>query len=89
MTSPVRIKNVSARIADNRIGVLLTLDAGDGAEPAIFELPLDTLGELTATLTRLDRDIIDAMSRYRAERGLTTWDATVESLLAAVDVRVP
>jgi hypothetical protein len=38
---------------------------------------------------RLDRDIIEAMSRYRAERGLTTWDATVESLLAAVDVRVP
>jgi hypothetical protein len=38
---------------------------------------------------RLDRDIIDAMSRYRAERGLITWDATVESLLAAVDVRVP
>ena len=37
---------------------------------------------------RLDRDIIEAMSRYRAERGLTTWDATVESLLAAVDVRV-
>ena len=38
---------------------------------------------------RLDRDIIGAMSRYRAERGLTTWDATVESLLAAVNVRVP
>jgi Family of unknown function (DUF6084) len=38
---------------------------------------------------RLNRDIIEAMSRYRAERGLTTWDATVESLLAAVDVRVP
>jgi hypothetical protein len=38
---------------------------------------------------RLDRDIIEAMSRYRAERGLTTWDATVESLLAAVNVRVP
>jgi hypothetical protein len=64
MTSPVRIKNVSARIADNRIGVLLTLDAGDGAEPAIFELPLDTLGELTATLTRLDRDIINDIEAF-------------------------
>ena len=38
---------------------------------------------------RLDRDVIDAVARYRAERGVTTWDATIESLLAAVGQRVP
>jgi hypothetical protein len=38
---------------------------------------------------RLDRDVIDAVARYRADRGLTSWDATVESLLAAVGERVP
>jgi hypothetical protein len=37
---------------------------------------------------RLDRDVIDAVARYRADRGLTSWDATVESLLAAVGQRV-
>jgi hypothetical protein len=38
---------------------------------------------------RLDRDVIDAVARHRAERGLTSWDATIESLLAAVGQRVP
>jgi hypothetical protein len=38
---------------------------------------------------RLDRDVIDAVARYRAELGLTSWDATIESLLAAVGQRVP
>ena len=32
---------------------------------------------------RLDRDVLRALARYQAEHGLTTWDATVESLLAA------
>ena len=32
---------------------------------------------------RLDRDVLSALARYQAEHGLTTWDATVESLLAA------
>ncbi|MDR7083855.1 hypothetical protein J2X01_003155 [Arthrobacter ginsengisoli] len=32
---------------------------------------------------RLDRDALAALSRYRASRGLTSWEATVESLLAA------
>jgi hypothetical protein len=38
---------------------------------------------------RLDRDVIEAVARYRADRGLTSWDATVQSLLAAVGQRVP
>jgi hypothetical protein len=32
---------------------------------------------------RLDRDVLRALARYQAEHGLTTWDATIESLLAA------
>ena len=62
---------------------------------ASYLLPVQVWQEMIALnypntgWVRLDRDIIEAMSRYRAERGLTTWDATVESLLAAVDVRVP
>jgi hypothetical protein len=38
---------------------------------------------------RLDHDVIEALARYRADRGLTSWEATIESLLAAVDERVP
>ena len=32
---------------------------------------------------RLDRDVLHALARYQAAHGLTTWDATIESLLAA------
>jgi hypothetical protein len=32
---------------------------------------------------RLDRDVLHALARYQAEHGLTSWDATVEFLLAA------
>jgi hypothetical protein len=32
---------------------------------------------------RLDRDLVEALARYKADRGLTTWDAVIESLLAA------
>lgn len=31
---------------------------------------------------RLDRDLLNELARYQAERGLTNWDATVEHLLA-------
>jgi hypothetical protein len=31
---------------------------------------------------RLSRDTIESLAHYKAVRGLTTWDATVESLLA-------
>jgi hypothetical protein len=37
---------------------------------------------------RLDRDVMAALARYQAVQGLTTWDATMGSLLAAVDERV-
>ena len=33
---------------------------------------------------RLDRDVLRSLAAYQAENGLTTWDATIESLLAAV-----
>jgi len=37
---------------------------------------------------RLDRDVIEALARYQAEHGLTTWDAAVEDLLdSAAGVR--
>jgi hypothetical protein len=32
---------------------------------------------------RLDRDVLAALSRYKSARGLTSWESTVESLLAA------
>ena len=31
---------------------------------------------------RLDRDVLRALARYQAAHGLTSWDATIESLLA-------
>jgi hypothetical protein len=38
---------------------------------------------------RLDRDVLADLARYQAERGLTTWDATIESLLAADGALTP
>ena len=32
---------------------------------------------------RLDRDVLAALARHKAARGLTTWDETMESLLIA------
>jgi hypothetical protein len=32
---------------------------------------------------RLSRDVLHALARYQAAHGLTNWDATIESLLAA------
>ena len=32
---------------------------------------------------RLDRDVLAALSQYKSARGLTSWEATVESLLSA------
>ena len=32
---------------------------------------------------RLDREVLTALSQYKSARGLTSWEATVESLLAA------
>ena len=34
---------------------------------------------------RLDRDLIESLARYKAERGLTTWDETVRGLLPDPD----
>lgn len=38
---------------------------------------------------RLDRDVLGALARYRADRGLTSWEATVETLLAGAPEPVP
>jgi Family of unknown function (DUF6084) len=38
---------------------------------------------------RADRDTLGALARYQAEHGLTTWDATIESLLASADALAP
>ena len=35
---------------------------------------------------RLDRDTLDALTAYKAARGLTTWEACVESLLSEAEV---
>jgi hypothetical protein len=37
---------------------------------------------------RLDRDVLRALARYQAAHGLTGWDATMESLLAAAPASV-
>ena len=31
---------------------------------------------------RLDRDVVRELAHFQAEHGLTTWDATIEDLLA-------
>lgn len=36
---------------------------------------------------RLDRDAIDALSQFRASRGLTSWEQTVDALLPAAAAR--
>ena len=38
---------------------------------------------------RVDRDTLGALARYQADRGLTSWDATIESLLVAADALAP
>jgi hypothetical protein len=55
----------------------------------IFTRGANGFGVEQVAWLRLDRDVIEAVARYRAERGLTSWDATIESLLAAVGQRVP
>jgi hypothetical protein len=34
---------------------------------------------------RLDRDTLDALSRYKSTRGLTTWEAALGQLLAEAE----
>lgn len=38
---------------------------------------------------RLDRDVLDELSRYRSSLGLTSWDATLSGLLARAGDPVP
>jgi hypothetical protein len=56
---------------------------------ASFQLPVSTWQQVielnfpgTGWL-RLNRDVLHALARYQAAHGLTNWDATIESLLAA------
>ena len=69
-------------------------EAGFGVEQvpwdleASYRLPVDAWRRLmdqyfpNTGWLRLDRDVLSALSHYKAARGLTSWDATVESLLA-------
>lgn len=56
---------------------------------ASYQLPVAVWREMISLYfpntgwLRLDRDVLDALARYKAAHGLTTWDATAESLLAA------
>lgn len=38
---------------------------------------------------RLDREVLAALARYKAARGLTSWDAAIEGLLAGAGDPVP
>jgi hypothetical protein len=38
---------------------------------------------------RLDRDVLAALARYKAARGLLSWDAAIEGLLAGAGDPVP
>jgi hypothetical protein len=55
---------------------------------ASYRLPVDAWRRLmdryfpSTGWLRLDRDVLAALLRYKAARGLTSWDAAVESLLA-------
>jgi hypothetical protein len=61
---------------------------------AAFRLPAQTWHAAIArhhpqrAVLPLERAVFDRLYRYRQERGLTSWDAAVESLLAAVDTGV-
>lgn len=69
-------------------------EAGFGVEQvpwdleASYRLPVDAWRRLmdqyfpNTGWLRLDRDVLAALSHYKAARGLTSWDTTVESLLA-------
>lgn len=69
-------------------------EAGFGVEQvpwdleASYRLPVDAWRQLmdqyfpNTGWLRLDRDVLTALAHYKAARGLTSWDATLESLLA-------
>jgi hypothetical protein len=69
-------------------------EAGFGVEQvpwdleASYRLPVDAWRRLmdqyfpNTGWLRLDRDVLTALLQYKAARGLTSWDATMESLLA-------
>ncbi|GAC1458776.1 MAG: DUF6084 family protein [Pseudarthrobacter sp.] len=76
-------------------------EAGFGVEQvpwdleASYRLPVDAWRRLmdqyfpgTGWL-RLDRDVLTALLQYKAARGLTSWDATMESLLANAEAVSP
>ena len=56
---------------------------------ASYQLPVTAWRHLMDTYfpgagwIRLDRDVLAALAQYKTARGLTSWEATVESLLAA------
>jgi Family of unknown function (DUF6084) len=62
---------------------------------ASYRLPVDAWRRLidqyfpNTGWLRLDRDVLTALLQYKAARGLTTWDATVESLLANAAAESP
>lgn len=62
---------------------------------ASYRLPVDAWRRLmdqyfpNAGWVRLDRDVLAALAQYKSARGLTSWDAAVESLLATAAARVP
>ncbi|WP_311379759.1 DUF6084 family protein [Arthrobacter sp. ISL-48] len=62
---------------------------------ASYRLPVDAWRRLmdhyfpNTGWLRLDRDVLAALSHYKAARGLTSWDATMESLLENAAVVSP
>jgi hypothetical protein len=76
-------------------------EAGFGVEQvpwdleASYRLPVDTWRRLmdqyfpNTGWLRLDRDVLAALLQYKAARGLTSWDATMESLLANAAALLP
>jgi hypothetical protein len=62
---------------------------------ARYDLPIAVWRELidryypNSGWLRLDRSLIERLALYKAEHGLTTWDETLGSLLAAPDRSLP
>ncbi len=58
---------------------------------ASYQLPVSVWNQMidfyypNSGWVRLDRDVVEALAHIKAARGLTSLDATVESLLAAAD----
>ena len=62
---------------------------------ASYQLPITVWQQMIASYfpnsgwIRLDHDVVDSLADFKARHGLTTWDETVQTLLATRDEATP